>query len=565
MSDAPGRKDHWILGIFVEARVELFSVFIASSISHFLQIFIALFAMVIYNKIVPNNAIDTLMTITLGVCIIIFSDFIFKVLKSRIQEGQNRRLELGLSDRLYKKIISWDLQSVPKLPGSSALLLRDVDTVVQLFGSSTINVIVGLPFALLYVFIIFLVAQDLAFVTLASAVTSLLINLIYFKFIERASSKAKDAQVEKSAAFIETLNNIEGVKSLGSYTHFFEKWARVQEFNATQSDKLNRYLSDATSATGLVGSLSQVLILAFGAYLIFSGSITSGALIAAVMMHGRAQQPLQAMMQFLMRYSVAKTAVKRLDRVLTSQSNEELRRENIKVNKLASTITFRNVEFNVGEVQRSVLTVPAVAFPEGQRVGILGSVGSGKSTFVKLLAGVLTPTEGSVAFGPYDTSAIDQSVLRSSVAYLGQQPSIFSGTIRENITLSKREATDDEIEKALELSGFDKILRGFPNGLSFVLSEGGRELSGGQKQILALARTLLSEPEVIVLDEPTSAMDPRHELLFIKRMKEFTKGRSFFVVTHRRPILALVDRVIVIENGKIVMDGERDEVLSKFS
>lgn len=559
------RKNRWIMKIFSDSKFDIFSIMIASSISYFLQIFVALFAMIVYNKIIPNNAFDTLVTITAGISIVIFSDFLFKLLRTRIQQNQNRRLDLRLSDNLYKKIINWDLQSIPKLPGSSSLLLRDVDTIVQLFGSASINVVIGVPFIFIYIAVIYLVAGALAYVTITAALLSFLVVIAYFKVVENASIEAKHAQIEKSAAFIETLNNIEGVKSLGNYTHFFEKWQRVEHFNADYSQRLNTYISDATTLMAFITSTAQVMVLALGAYLIFSGQMSSGSLIAAVMMHGRAQQPLQAIMQFLMRYSVAKTAVKRLDRVFNTYSNEEKRRKNIKVTHLSSQLSFSNVEFAVGDVPRSILSVPKLSFTPQQKVGILGSVGSGKSTFIKLLSGVLTPTEGSVTYGPYDTSAIDQSVLRNSVAYLGQQPSIFSGTIRDNITLSKPDATDIEIENALNLSGFDRILKGFPNGLSFVLAEGGRELSGGQKQILALARTLLCNPEVIALDEPTSAMDPRHELLFIKRMQEFTKNKSFFVITHRRPILSLVDRIIVIENGKIVMDGERDEVLSKFS
>ncbi|MDC1480917.1 ATP-binding cassette domain-containing protein [Ascidiaceihabitans sp.] len=558
-------ETRWVSNAFADAKSDIIAVIFASSLSYILQIFIALFAMVVYNKIIPNNAFDTLKSITIGVLILIGSDFLFKILKNRIQEKQNRQLELGLSDRLYSKIIGWDLQSVPKLPASSSLLLRDVDTVVQLFGNTTINVVVGLPFIFVYVFVIYYVASQLAFVTLLSAAIALLINLSFFKLVQRASSDAKDALIEKSAAFIETLNNIEGIKSLGTYEHFVGKWRRVQKTNATQADKLNRYLSDATTLTGLVTSSAQIMILAYGAYLVFQGQISSGALIAAVLLHGRAQQPIQAAMQFLIRYSVAKTAIKRLNNVFNITSNEELRRENIKIKEVSKQVQFRDVEFTIGDIQRSILTVPKLNFLADQKVGILGSVGSGKSTFVKLLAGILTPTQGSITFGPYDTTAIDQSILRESVAYLGQQPSIFSGTIRENITLSKQDATDTEIEKALELSGFDKILKGFPNGLSYSLSEGGRELSGGQKQILALTRTLLSDPKIIVLDEPTSAMDPRHEHMFVRRMQQFTQGRSFFVVTHRRPILSLVDRIIVIENGKVVMDGPRDEILSKFS
>ena len=262
-------KNRWIRAIFLDSKFEIISVIIASSISYVLQIFVALFAMIIYNKIVPNNAVDTLVTISVGICIIILSDFIFKLVKTRIQQNQNRNLDLKLSDNLYTKIMNWDLQSVPKLPGSSALLLRDIDTVVQLFGSASINVVVGIPFILIYSVVIYAIASTLAYVTLASALLSFLIVAIYFNLIDQASTSAKNAQIEKSAAFIETLNNIEGVKSLGSYGQFFRKWQRVQISNAEYSEQLNKYINDVTSITGLITSLAQVIILALGAYLIY--------------------------------------------------------------------------------------------------------------------------------------------------------------------------------------------------------------------------------------------------------------------------------------------------------
>ena len=211
-----------------------------------------------------------------------------------------------------------------------------------------------------------------------------------------------------------------------------------------------------------------------------------------------------------------------------------------------------------------IFEAPRLRINEGESVGIVGSVGSGKSTFLKLLAGVLTPTSGSICYGSFDTGAINQNDLRNSVSYLGQSPGIFGGTIRENIIFDRDDIEEQKIIDAMSLTGLATILKRFPNGLSFNLSENGRELSGGQKQILALTRCMVSSPKVILLDEPTSAMDPRHENLFIKQMESYTKDKTFIVVTHRRPILALTSRIIVIEQGKIILDGQRDEVLKKF-
>jgi len=195
----------------------------------------------------------------------------------------------------------------------------------------------------------------------------------------------------------------------------------------------------------------------------------------------------------------------------------------------------------------------------------VGSVGSGKTTFLKLLAGILTPTAGSISYGSYDTTAINQTDLRRDVSYLGQNPGVFAGTFRDNICIGNAEISDEKIDECISLTGFDQVLKKFQNGLSYQLSENGSELSGGQKQILALTRAILAEPKFVYFDEPTSAMDPRHENLFIRQMKSFLLDRTFVVVTHRKPILSLVNRLLVIENGRIIMDGKRDEVLKKFS
>ena len=266
----------------------------------------------------------------------------------------------------------------------------------------------------------------------------------------------------------------------------------------------------------------------------------------------------------MQKFSTARAGYRKLDSMFNTTSREEARRQNIRLEKLAGNIEVSDLVFHPEGLPSPILEIPRLRIKDGERVGILGSVGSGKSTLLKLLAGVLTPTSGAVVYGSFDTSAINQSDLRKNVAFLGQNPGIFGGTIRENLVFDSDDVSEEQILSTMELTGMDKMLRKFPNGLSFTLSETGRELSGGQKQILALTRALISNPTTILLDEPTSAMDPRHEHLFVNQMKPFTSNKTFLVVTHRRPILALTDRIIIIENGKLAMDGSRDEILSKF-
>ena len=294
------------------------------------------------------------------------------------------------------------------------------------------------------------------------------------------------------------------------------------------------------------------------------GETSTGALIATVILNGKTLQPIVQLTGLMQKFSTARAGYRKLDSMFNTTSREEARRQNIRLEKLAGNIEVSDLVFHPEGLPSPILEIPRLRIKDGERVGILGSVGSGKSTLLKLLAGVLTPTSGAVVYGSFDTSAINQSDLRKNVAFLGQNPGIFGGTIRENLVFDSDDVSEEQILSTMELTGMDKMLRKFPNGLSFTLSETGRELSGGQKQILALTRALISNPTTILLDEPTSAMDPRHEHLFVNQMKPFTSNKTFLVVTHRRPILALTDRIIIIENGKLAMDGSRDEILSKF-
>ncbi|NRQ01166.1 peptidase domain-containing ABC transporter [Marinobacterium sp. xm-d-530] len=562
-----GMLEHsqWLTREINKKRSHIVAAIVATAFSNFFAIFTSLFVMVVYNKIIPNSALSTLVTVMTGVLVLIASDTLLKFLKGRIINSASAEVEKTLQEALYEKVISWDLQKVPKLSGSSATLVKDLENIIELFTSTTINVLVGLPFIIIYLLVIFLIGYQIAYVSLALILIVLGVNLVFYFLVQGQASSSKNSFIEKSSQFIETLSNLETIKSIGDYSFFGNKWGRVVSQNNEAGFKLKDSLADVSTLNGAITSLGQILIVSVGAYLVINEEITTGALIASILLNGRAQQPVMQLSGLIQKIATAAVSKRKLDHVFNSVSSEEVRRENLKLKRVEGDILIKDLNYSIEDTNVSILDVPGLRIRENEKIGIVGSVGSGKSTLLKLIAGVYTPTSGAISIGNYNISAINQTVLRDYVGYLGQTPGIFSGTIRENICLTKKDATDEEIDQALKLSGFDRILAQFPNGLAFKLSENGRELSGGQKQILALARSFLTNPKYVLLDEPTSAMDPRHEMLFIKNIHAMLKERTFIVVTHRKPILNLVDRIIVIENGRVVLDGGRDEVLKKFA
>ena len=538
---------------------------IATVLGNLLQLVSSLFVMAVYNKVIPNEALPTLVTLGIGVLVIVLFEFVFKWFRSVLSVDACKSLEAVLMPLLFNKILAWDLQSRPKLSGSTAALVRDLESVVELFASSSIATLVGIPFLLIYLMVVWVIGGPLVIITGILIAIALGISVIYYLTVSRLMEEAKRASIEKNSVFLEAVSHLETLKSVGSYAFFTGRWENVLQKNEVIDIQLKRASQNVSNLQSTLSSVGQMVLVAVGAYLVIEGEITSGGLIAAVIINGRAMQPALQLANLLQRLSSAKTALVRLNDVFDSMSSEELRRQNIRLTQIAPPIVIENLEFLPSGASAPTLQISRLMIREGEHIGVVGSVGSGKSTFAKLVAGVLTPTEGVIRYGSFDTSSIHQTDLRRKVAFLGQTPGIFSGTVRDNICLDAPEISEDALLKVIQLSGLDAVLKSLPNGLSFVLSEGGRELSGGQKQILALARAFASDPSVVVLDEPTSAMDPKHEQLFIRNMSKFIEGRLLIVVTHRKPILSVTKRILVIERGRIVMDGSRDEVLAKFS
>ena len=558
-------QEHWLFRELLTEKTALTKCFFLNFIIYSFQIVTSLFVMVVYNKVLPNDALKSLISLVIGIAVVLVFDLLFKLLKSRIMNNSNDSIDAKLQQALFKKILSWDLQNRPKLSGASSTLIRDLESVIELFTNSSITTLIGLPFVLINCFVIYLIAGPLVIVTIIIVFLALSTSLIFYALASNMSEQSKQASIDKNSVYLEALNNLETLKSVADYKFFISRFKKADDENRLIGSKLKNILGDANSLNTLLSSLSQICLVAIGATLVINGVIDAGALIGSMILNGKTIQPVMQIANLLQKYSVAKISYKKLNQTFNFQSEEEKRAQNISLTSLEGPLRIENLTFQPDGLQSPVLTAKRIIINKGERIGIVGSVGSGKSTLLKLVSGVLTPTTGTICFGPFDNTAINQTDLRKHLSYLGQSPGVFSGSIRENLTFGDENYSDQDIVLAMKVTGFDIILKKFPNGLSYTLSENGSELSGGQKQILALTRAILSQPEYIILDEPTSAMDPKHEKLFINQMSKFLAEKTLLVVTHRKPILALTDRIIVVENGNIILDGKRDEILNKFS
>lgn len=558
------KKLEWLTSEVNQHAGDFTKAVIAITLSNFLQIFTTLFVMVVYNKVIPNEAMTTLTSLFIGIAVILIFDLLFKIVKSNLAEDICSKIETNLGPKLYKKILSWDLQNVPKASGQSSTLTRDLDHVIELFTGSTITSFVNLPFIFVQFIVIYLIGNVIVLIPLLISIAILITSLVAYFKTKVAAEPLRQTSIDKTSAFLETVNNLETLKSIGDYKFFEKKWDKISGETREISNSIKNVSSVTASLSQYFIGLNQILVVAAGAWLVTNQEISTGALIASVLLSSKTLQPVLQVSGLLNKFALAKEAVKKLNIVFNTASAEEIRRKNISIKTIKSNITINDLEFIPEGHNRSLLTIKRLRLKYGEKIGVIGSVGSGKSTFLKLLGGVLTPTNGQISFGEFDINAINQTDLRKNIAFAGQNPGIFGGTIGDNLILGNENITDEEIIELSKLTGLSNVLRSLPNGLSFHLSENGKELSGGQKQILAIARAFASDPNYLFLDEPTSAMDPKGEKLFVENLQGYAKNKTLVVVTHRRPILALTERLILIEQGNIVMDGPKDVVLKKL-
>ena len=556
----------WFWDVLWRYRSYYIDAIIATLIANCLTLATAFFSMSIYDRVIPNQAHVTLWTLAIGTSLAICLEFAIRWLKALLIDASGKKADLLINASLFREIQRIRLEHRPTSIGSFTSSMRDFESIREFFSSATLVAVTDLPFSLVFLFVIYLVGGPIVLVPLAAVPIMIAISWLTQPLLGKALRANMAESSQRQAVLVETLMNFETIKSMRAES-FLQ--TRYENANAFAAQSFNRVKEISSFVTGLSGSFQQlvnVAMIVWGVYLIETNTLTQGGLIAASMLSGRAVAPLAQIMGLATRYQQARLALETL-KGLAKRPKEKTPVETlIAPEKCFGALEASEVGFGHPTPEK-IATIKGVSFKiqPGERVGVLGRIGSGKSTLLRLLAGLYTPMQGSVLVDGLNLTHLDLAVMRKHVSFLGQEAQLFHGTVRENLVLSDSYITDDQITAVLRELGMLGIIESHPKGLNMILTEGGAGLSGGQKQLLAVARTMLRSPKIVLLDEPTSSMDQNTEALVIAALGRWLKGRTLVLVTHRPQLLGLVSRIMVMEGGKVMLDGARDDVISRLS
>ncbi|WOB06416.1 type I secretion system permease/ATPase [Piscinibacter gummiphilus] len=552
---------HWFWTALLEQRFVYRDVLWAALLVNLFAIVFPMFSMNVYDRVVPNNATETLWALSIGVVLIMCGDVFMRLLRSHFVDEASARVDVKISATLMEKVLGMRLENRPESVGSFASNLRGFEQVRDFIASSTVTTLIDLPFALIFIVVTAWISPWLAVpVVVAFAIILILGYVLQFRLHE-LSQTTYQASAQRNATLIESLTGIETIKSLGAEGVIQARWERANQFLSRINVRM-RALS--SSAQYLVGWLSQavtVAIVIIGVYLIGQRELTMGALIAASMLAGRALGPAGQIVGLLMQYQGARTAMESLDKIMEKPVERPVGGNFIQRPQLRGDIEFRNVKFAYPNRQDSALEGLSFKITAGERVALIGKVGSGKSTIQRLIMGLYQPTEGAVLLDGIDLRQLDPADVRRNLGYVSQDVTLFYGTLRDNITFGLPYADDSAVLAAAELAGMASFVNRHPRGFDMPVGERGESLSGGQRQSVGLARAVLHNAPLLLLDEPTSAMDFTTEAQITQNITHFAHNKTVVLVTHRTSLLAMVTRVIVIDAGKIVADGPRDRIM----
>lgn len=566
VEDYVRRKRHWFWGGFGREAGTYAYVAVAAAVVNVIALVSSLYTMAVYDRVIPNNSLVTLWTLTAGVALVYAFDFVFRTLRGLLVDSAARRMDVLVSRDLFEHLLGLRLESRQGSTGTTANMMREFGSVQDFFSSATLLAVVDVPFVVLFLAVIYAVAPA-CFWPVAAAVPAVIVaGLAIQARLSRLSQDAYMDGQEKHGALVETLAGLEAVRGLGAERAIRRRWRDRVAASAISSSEVRFYQQLAVNVSLTIQQLATLAVVVVGVLAIQEGKLSQGALIAAVLLAGRALAPLSQFAQILSRANLTGVSMKALDRFFAAPTERPEGRVFLDRPRLQGGFELRGTGFAYpGKTPVPVLEGLNLAIRPGEKVAILGRVGSGKSTLLKLLIGLYQPTSGSVLIDGVDLRQVDPAQLRAQVAYVPQMPVLFSGTVRENIAIARPEATDAEVLRAASVAGVDGFIKRHPLGYDMPLGERGEGLSIGQRQGIAIAQALVKNADVLLMDEPSSAMDDRTEEEFRRQLKPLLTGKTLVVVTHKASMLDLVDRVILVEGGRVIVDGTKDAVLKALT
>ena len=561
--------DHWFFKYLVAEKWSYIQAILASVFINLFSIVTGLYIMVVYNRILPNasfgpSAFYTLTAIVIGVGSIIVVDYIFKVLRAYFLDKSGSIMEKKSSNDVFNKIVAYDLAKAPKTSGTIVSIVKEYETFREFFNSASLLAFADLPFTFLFIFVIYLIGGPLAYVPLIIVPLVIIFSLALQPFMKRMAEQSLGNTIAKNSVLTEMVVGLETVKTISGGDVLRDRWMNSVE-QQSDTNVGTRFLSQlASNFSSMAVLASQLAVVAYGVVLVSSGSLSMGALIATMILSGRTLQPLGQLSGLLGRLNGAITAYKVVSQFMNETSQDEKTTHFFSRSEILGELRFKEVEFSYPNSEQKVLNNVSLNFAKGEKVAILGKVGCGKTTLLKLILGLHHCTSGSVLIDGANVQQLRSDDIRKNIGVVLQNPYLFSGTLRENIAFGLDVVSDEEILEAAKISCCLDFINKLENGFDYYLSENGRELSGGQRQALTLARAIVRKPKILLLDEPTSSMDQTTEKLVIDNLNTYFSDQTVVLVTHRMSLLKMVDRVIALDDGKVTVDGKKDDIVAKL-
>ncbi|WP_436408638.1 type I secretion system permease/ATPase [Achromobacter insolitus] len=555
------RERHWFWAAIMENRRLYRDALIAALLINLFAMAMPLFTMNVYDRVVPNNAVETLWVLAIGITLVVIFNMILSTARSHVVDSASKRVDVRLSAQIMERVLDLRLEGRPVSVGSFAANLRSFESIRDFIASATITTLVDLPFILLFLLALAWISPWMVLPPLVAIVLILLVSLAAQARMESLTMASFQASSQRNATLVEALTGLESVKTLNAQGSIQRNWERATEYIALTGGKLKLISSSTVGFVQAVQQLVSISVVIIGVYQAQESAISMGGIIAASMIAGRCLAPLGQVAGLLMQYQNARTSLGSIDNYMKLPVERPAEAEFLHRPVFHGGIEFRDVTFAYPGSKQPVLKKVSFKLKPGEKVGIIGRIGSGKTTLEKLALALYQPTEGAVLLDGVDVRQIDPADVRRAIGYVPQDPLLFYGSLKHNLAMGAPYADDASILAAANLAGVTDFANLHPDGFDMVIGERGESLSGGQRQSVAVARALINDPPILLLDEPSSNMDHQSEAQLRKRLGEASATKTILLVTHRTALLDLVDRLIVIDNGHIVADGPKEQVV----
>lgn len=556
------RQGHWFWSVVRKLWPTYFIVVIGAAFINLIALASPLFTMNVYDRVLPNKALPTLWVLAIGMTIALVFDVLLKTLRSWLIDSAGRRADVLLASQIYEHVLGIEMSGKPPTTGSFASHLKEFESVREFFTSTTIATFTDMVFFGIFLFVIYQVGGIMVAVPAVAAVLLIVLGLVFQYPLRRAAERNSAETAQRHSLLVESISSLETIKTIRAESHLQRIWEGLVGLTADTVERVRQLNATLANISSLVQQLVTVGVIVVGAYLFDTGTISTGAIIASVMLASRAVSPLGQFAMVLARSQQSLVSLRAIDKIMAMPVEKPTGKKFISDPIGICNIQFQNVSLTYPGSGVPALNGFNLQIKPGEKVGIIGKIGSGKTTVGRILSKLYEPQEGAVLIDGVDMRQLHPHEVRRVIGLLGQDTELFHGTVRSNILMANPRATDDAILKACRLAGVEDFIKRHPKGFDMMVGERGQALSGGQRQSVALARLLINEPQVIFLDEPSSAMDLASERMLIEQLRRsLLPTQTVIVSTHRYSMLDIVDRLVVLANGKVAADGPKDQVM----